>query len=129
MQAGPSRIQSTSDSSTLNAVYLALAEHMNEQSASWNWLNQIKTDTIKSWKTLLKSAFITSTMFSWREVDEKIDNFNEEQRNMWKEATRRGVETGDWTDFINHSVTFGLSISPFVLKQSNRKEGKSTTTE
>jgi len=147
MQANPGGLPtSVFDSSTL---YLGdderdpLAQEMNRCSKAYDWSGQMKKDTIESWKVLLVTALLPLTeklasssvmskvfgQLTWREAVDKVNDFNEEQLNKWKEAVRSGVEMGDWTDLINLSMCLSDCPLVFVFKQCNSKGQKSKTAE
>jgi hypothetical protein len=125
MQANPAGlpIASTSHSSTLNLgdhELDSLTQLMNMYSKDWDWSSQMKSTTVhwerflmKILRLLLHSHTMDKflSMISWEEAEEKINNFNEEQLNKWREATRRGVEMGDWTDLFS----FGMCLSGCLL--------------
>ena len=79
-----------------------------------------------SWQMVLESILLTLTAklasstlkskviapLTYQETEDMVSGFNQEQLNKWREATRSGVEKGDWTELIDLSTC--LSDCPLV---------------
>jgi hypothetical protein len=119
---------STSDSSTLNLDH-DVTEYMNKfsksrnPSLSWNesfpWVLRELTEKLATSSVRNKVIYAALT---YAEAETEMNNFKEDE-NMWKEATRQGMEEGDWNMLINLSMCLfrNVYLSLFVFKQNNSK--------
>jgi len=93
-----------------------LTEALRKNSIDWS--NSIKMGTDDSWQRLLRNVLLALTNLlaatslkskvigplGWGEAEAMVSGFNGEQLKKWKDATRKAVETDDWTDLIQLSM-------------------------
>ena len=91
-----------------------LTEALRKDSIEDDWSLVIQKDKDDSWQKLLRRVLLALTNLlaatslkskvieplGWGEATAMISGFNGEQLKKWKDATRKAVETDDWTDLI-----------------------------
>ena len=118
MQADPDSFPtSSSDQSILdlkNVDLDPLTEALRKNSIKDHWSLVIKKGADDSWEGLLWRVLLILTNLlaatslkskvigplGWGEATAMVSGFNGEQLKKWKDATRKAVETDDWTDLI-----------------------------
>ncbi len=115
MQADPNTSSSNQSILELKNVDLnPLTDALRKDSIEGDWSLVIKNGRDGSWQELLRRVLLALTNLlaatslkskvigplGWGEATAMVSGFNGEQLKKWKDATRKAVETDDWTDFI-----------------------------
>jgi len=117
MQVDPDSFPTSSSILDLENVDLdPLTEALRKNSIEDDWSHSIKKGMDDSWQALLRCVLLALTnllaatslkskvirQLGWGGAAAMVSGFNgdSEQLKKWKDATRKAVETDDWTDLI-----------------------------